>query len=206
MTDTRWTVSRRKAVADVAQSVLPAGEGDRGRLLSNSLVVLHTENDVVREVSKLWQEAQERFLTIGRYLVGAKERFKGNYERVILPQMPFGRQVAFQLRTVAAAVDAGKIEEDVLPQSYSTAYSLVTLEDKYFALARSRNLVRRDVVRSELEAFRREIRMNLGPRRVAILERERMQLGKDLERIQRRLREIGAELGSLTLSDDGSTT
>ena len=178
MTDTRWTVSRRKAVADVAQSVLPAGEGDRGRLLSNSLVVLHTENDVVREVSKLWQEAQERFLTIGRYLVGAKERFKGNYERMILPQLPFGRQVAFQLRTVAAAVDAGKIEEDVLPQSYSTAYSLVTLEDKYFALARSRNLVRRDVVRSELEAFRREIRMNLGPRRVAVLERRECSLEK----------------------------
>ncbi len=125
---------------------------------------------------------------------------------MILPQLPFGRQVAFQLRTVAAAVDAGKIEEDVLPQSYSTAYSLVTLEDEYFALARSRNLVRRDVVRSELEAFRREIRMSLGPRRAAVLERERMQLGKELERIQRRLREIGAELETLTLSDGGSTT
>ncbi len=206
MTDTRWTVSRRNAISQVAQSALPTGEGGRARLLSNSLVVLHTESDVVREISKLWQEAQERFLTIGRYLVRAKEQFKGNYERAILPQLPFGRQVAFQLRTVAAAVDGGKIEEDVLPRSYSTAYSLVTLEDEHLALARSRNLVRPDVVRSELEAFRREIRMTPGPRRVAALERERMQLCKELERVQRRLQEIGVELGVRTSPDGGGKT
>jgi len=198
MTETRWAVPKRRAIAQVSRSVVPIGEGNRARVLSNSLIALDTESDVVREVSKLWQEAQERFLTIGRYLLRAKEQFKGNYERVILPQLPFGRQVAFQLRTVATAVDRGRIEEEVLPRSYSTAYSLVTLEDEHLAIARSRNLVRPDVVRSELEAFRRELRMRPGPQRAAALDRERRQLSRELERIEQRLRDIGAELEALT--------
>ena len=199
MTDTRWAVSRQKAVAHAAQPPLSTSEGDRVRVLSNSLVILHTESDVVREVSKLWREAQQRFLTIGRYLVRAKQQFQGSYEREILPQLPFGRQVAFQLRTVAAAVDGGKVDEHVLPRSYSTAYSLVTLEDEHLALARSRNLVRPDVVRSELEAFRREMRTALfvGSARVVALERERQQLARELERIQRRLQEIDRDMETL---------
>jgi hypothetical protein len=199
MTDSRWAVSRQKAISHVAPPVLSSSEGDRARALSNSLVILHTEGDVVREVSKLWQEAQERFLTIGRYLVRAKQQFKGSFERDILPQLPFGKQVAFQLRTVAAAVDGGKVDERVLPRSYSTAYSLVTLEDEHLAVARSRNLVRPDVVRSELEAFRREMRMahSIGSEQVAALELEQRQLVRDLERIQRRLQVIDQDMEQL---------
>lgn len=194
MTDTRWSVPKRKAAAEIARGSLPILDSDRVRLLSNTLVALRTEEDAVREISKLWREAQERFLTIGRYLVRAKQQFKGEYERAILPQLPFGRQVAFQLRTVATAVDGGKIEEEVLPRSYSTAYSLVTLLPEHFALARDRNLVRYDVARSEIEAFRRELRRSLSAPARAALDEERRNLAKEVARLQRRIAEIDLEL------------
>lgn len=194
MTDTRWSVPKRKAAAEIARGSLPIPDSDRVRLLSNTLVALRTEEDAVREISKLWREAQERFLTIGRYLVRAKQQFRGEYERAILPQLPFGRQVAFQLRTVATAVDGGKIEEEVLPRSYSTAYSLVTLLPEHLALARDRNLVRHDVARSEIEAFRRELRRSLSAPARAALDEERRNLAKEIARLQRRIAEIDLEL------------
>jgi hypothetical protein len=193
MSEAKWQIPKKQARADAPNIILRTSDS-RLRSLSNSIVDLETEAEVVHEVSKLWREAQEKFLTIGRYLVRAKRRFAGNYERVILPQLPFGRQVAFQLRTVAAAVDGGKIEEEVLPRSYSTAYTLVTLETEHLQLARSRNLVRPDVARSEIEAFRREILRTSGPQRFAALERERQHVARELERLHRRIAEIDDEL------------
>lgn len=195
MSDTRWSVPKRKVAISRGPALAPPQDGERLRLLSNTLVTLHSEDDAVREISKLWREAQEKFLAIGRYLVRAKLQFKGEYERLILPQLPFGRQVAFQLRTVAAAVDGGKIEEEALPRSYSTAYSLVTLVPEHFALARDRNLVRYDVARSEVEAFRRELRRSAPAPDWVALDEERKDVVREVARLQQRLAEIDAELG-----------
>lgn len=194
MSDTRWSVPKRRVAIDRGPALAPAQGGERIRLLSNTLVALHSEDDAVREISKLWREAQEKFLAIGRYLVRAKHQFKGEYERSILPQLPFGRQVAFQLRTVAAAVDGGKIEEEALPRSYSTAYSLVTLVPEHFALARDRNLIRYDVARSEVEAFRRELRRSAPTPDWGALDEERKNVVREMARLQQRLAEIDAEL------------
>jgi hypothetical protein len=195
MSEAKWQIPKQQARAD-APGIILRTSNSRLRSLSNSIIDLETEEEVVHEISKLWREAQEKFLAIGRYLVRAKDRFAGNYERLILPQLPFGRQVAFQLRTVAAAVDGGKIEEDVLPRSYSTAYTLVTLETEHLQLARSRNLVRPDVARSEIEAFRREI-LRSGPQRLAALARERQHVARELERLHKRMAEIEDELGKV---------
>jgi hypothetical protein len=197
MSEAKWQVGRKRARTDASNSSLATFDSPRLRVLSNSILDLQTESDVVHEVTKLWREAQEKFLAIGRYLVRARERFAGKYEQLILPQLPFGRQVAFQLRTVAAAVDGGKIEEEVLPRSYSTAYTLVTLEAEHLILARSRNLVRPDVARSEIEAFRRELLRSSGPKRLAALARERLHVARELDRLRKRMAEIDAELGGV---------
>ena len=195
MSEAKWLVARKQARTDAPTSSLRTSDSPRLRILGNSILDLQTETEVVHEITKLWREAQEKFLAIGRYLMRAKERFAGEYERLILPQLPFGRQVAFQLRTVAAAVDGGKIEEEVLPRSYSTAYTLVTLETEHLQLARSRNLVRPDVARSEIAAFRRELLRSSGPKRLAALARERQHVARELDRLHKRMAEIDAELG-----------
>ena len=197
MSEAKWQVGRKQARTEAVILGPKTPESPRLRVLSNSVLDLATEAEVVHEVTKLWREAQEKFLAIGRYLLRAKERFAGEYERVILPQLPFGRQVAFQLRTVAAAVDRGKIEEEDLPRSYSTAYSLVTLETEHLQLARSRNLVRPDVARSEIEAFRRELLQSSASRRLAALARERQRVVRELERLRTRIEEIDLELCKL---------
>ena len=112
----------------------------------------------VREIERLWSEAQERFLTIGRYLVRAKQHLPhGAFEVMILNELPFGRHVAWQLRTIAVAVDGGRLIERELPRSYTTAYKLAKLEDDALERAKRDGLVRADVTRSEIVAFLRRL-------------------------------------------------
>ena len=157
-------------------------------------MALETENEVLAEVEKLWAEAQEKFLTIGRYLVQAKRRFHRTYEASILPLLPFGKGVAFQLRAVATAVDEGRLLEEEMPRSYATAYQLVSLPPRHFDLARKENLVRRDVLRREVEAFRIRLKHTDAGTESEALHREKLRLEAEASRIALRLKEIEAAL------------
>jgi len=157
----RWAVSKTRSVA-LSRGAIVDVETERYQVLSNSIRDLTSEVEVVEEIGKLWKEAQEKFLAIGRYLVRAKERFHRTFEATILPQLPFGKGVAYQLRAVAMAVDEGLLLEEELPNSYATAYQLVTLPADHMQLARKENLVRRDVLRREVEAFKARLRLRQG--------------------------------------------
>ena len=102
----RWAVSKTRSVA-LSRGAIVDVETERYQVLSNSIRDLTSEVEVVEEIGKLWKEAQEKFLAIGRYLVRAKERFHRTFEATILPQLPFGKGVAYQLRAVAMAVRRG---------------------------------------------------------------------------------------------------
>jgi hypothetical protein len=131
---------------------------ERARRLSNTVLDLRGSGAYVAEIGKLWSEAQEKFVVIGRYLNQAKATLPhGEFEHMIALQLPFGKHVAFQLRSVAAAVDGGRLLEEELPHSYATAYKLAILENEHLGLARERGLVRPAVTRREIESFRREI-------------------------------------------------
>lgn len=130
--------------------------------------------DLVRDAGKIsyvaalrasvgmeWQRAGKAFLRIGRLLLEAERRLsKSEYDSLIEGAgklLPFGRTVAIQLRRVAQAVDSRRLPEDRCPASYSVAYALVTLPDAHFRLADERNLLRPDVKREEVRAFRAEM-------------------------------------------------
>lgn len=156
---------------------------------------LPTREAYAAEVSRLWHEAQDRFVAIGEYLVHAKETLPhGEYEKMVAYDLPFGRAVAHALRTVAFAVSNGRIAKPELPRSYTTAYFLAALKPHHLALARERGLLRADVPRSAVDAFRRELRSDSGDRRDE-LGRERARLRKQMEVIRVRLAEIEADLG-----------
>lgn len=148
------------------------------------------------ELTRLWREAQDRFVAIGEYLMHAKETLPhGEYERMVASDLPFGRAVAHTLRTVAMAVREGRLAKPELPRSYTTAYFLATLDPNHLALARERGLVRHDVPRSTIDAFRRELRHPAKNDRHSELSRERSRLRLQLKIIQARLREIDAQIG-----------
>lgn len=144
------------------------------------------------ELTRLWREAQDRFVAIGEYLLQAKETLPhGEYEKMVEADLPFGRAVAHTLRTVAVAVNEGRLAKPELPRSYTTAYFLATLKPDHLALARERGLVRHDVPRSSVNAFRRELRVgNDELDRRLRLTNERERLNGQLAAIQTRLAEI----------------
>lgn len=148
------------------------------------------------ELTRLWREAQDRFVAIGEYLLQAKETLPhGEYEKMVEADLPFGRAVAHTLRTVAVAVNEGRLAKPELPRSYTTAYFLATLKPDHLALARERGLVRHDVPRSSVNAFRRELRgRDDEPNRRSRLANERERLNVQLAAIQTRLAEIEQEL------------
>lgn len=185
----RWAVSKNRN-RTLSQPLVEESETQRFRTIVNIVRDLHTEAEVVSEIDKLWSEAQEKFLAIGRYLVQAKQHFHRTFEASILPLLPFGKGVAYQLRAIAVAVDEGRLLEDEMPRSYATAYQLVSLPPSQFDLARKENLVRRDVLRREVEAFRTRLRGNSLIQDRESLQREKERLEAEAGRIASRLAEI----------------
>lgn len=162
-----------------------------------TIVPLNRPEDYVREIGKLWDEAQRRFLSIGRYLRHAIQANRGEFEAKILPQLPFGRAVAYQLREVAEAVEVGRFREDELPRSYSAAYYLTLVPEQHIPLARSRGLVRPQAARSEIMRFLAEIKPADTPaakRRGDLLKRREILL-RQIARIRKEIADIEKELG-----------
>jgi hypothetical protein len=188
----------------------------RAEGLLNAVVPQNDAAGYVREISRLWSEAKDKFLAIGEYLSLAKEQLAhGEYEAMIDLQLPFGKSAAHRMRTVAEAVRNGRLARDSLPQSYATAYELTLLNDRQLRLAESRGLIRPDVHRAELVAFRRAFdKPTTVEDRQSELLREWRKLGAEIERLQEKLRrtmdrrldierKIGLDLEHLGLHQQG---
>jgi len=165
----------------------------------NAVLPQNSMDGYVAEISRLWGEAKEKFLAIGEYLLMAKDRLPhGEYEEMIRSRLPFNPATAHKMRQVADAVRKSRIERAELPHSYTTAYELTTLDDRELVVARQRNLVRPDVLRRDILAFRAEFRAPQGRARFAALQREQQSLERELERIRARLHEIQTEMEEVT--------
>lgn len=150
--------------------------------------------EFVHEIATLWRSAQEKFLLIGRYLVQARQRLPhGEFQAMVENELPFGYQVAYQLRMVAEAVDSGRLPGAKLPPSYATVYQLATLTTEQLRLADQRNLIRPDVTRPEIVRFKRDLRETAMPapdQRDALIA-ERDQLRARLAVIEAALESLG---------------
>ena len=193
--------SRTVKRAIVAADKPPAVTRSRRNSIDNTILPLEGD-ELVDEIGRLWDEAQQKFVAIGRYLVRAFELYEGTFEETILSRLPFGRIVAYQLRAVAEAVDSQKLPESRLPRSYATAYKLITLPPLDYEEAKKRGIVRADVTRPEVEAFKRELKderlRTLDP--VEFLKRERGQLQAEIERAQERIKVALARLSEIETS------
>jgi hypothetical protein len=192
----------KKAVASADMS--PTVARERRNSIDNAILPLEGD-ELIAEIDKLWDEAQQKFLAIGRYLVRAFDLYQGTFEETVLARLPFGRIVAYQLRAVAEAVDSEKLTEDRLPRSYATAYKLISLPALDYEEAKKRGVVRADVTRPEVEAFKRQLREERmrALDRTEFLRQERAHLRAEITRMeehlhaaQARLSEIDNEIGN----------
>jgi hypothetical protein len=153
-----------------------------------------TVEDFASEISQAWKAAQARFLMIGRYLNQAKAKLKGHYEAELLSRLPFGRQVAFQLATVAEKIDNGVLPPEAkhIP-TYSTIYHLTTLTHEELEAARAERLLGETTTRRQIEDFKRRIRSR-GPDRHQELRLKRDRLLAEVKRLQQQIAEIEREM------------
>jgi hypothetical protein len=164
-----------------------------------------TREEFAARIGVLWKDAQRTFVEIGRHLQRAKVQLPhGEFEAMIERDLPFGKNAAYKLRVVAEAIDLGRLPSDLAPQDYSTCYLIASLKDEELAVARERNLVRPDVMRADLLAFKRslkpqphskkEIRAALIADRDRLIKRIIPRLQDDLKKAQNRLVEIERQL------------
>src|SRR3954468_2012151 len=173
--------------------------------LTRRVIPLDDKASYVAEIAKLWAEAQDRFLTIGRYLVIARRTLKhGEFEAMIARELPFTKATAHQLRTVAEAVDEGRFKEEELPRSYATVYYLTTLSPGQLELARKRGLVSPETTRPAVIAFKRSLKEGQAgiigelPQNAAGLRRQKILA--EITRRQREIASLEAELAELDRS------
>jgi hypothetical protein len=173
-------------------------EGDaRVQALRAASTQPQTPEEYVDAISVLWSRAQTAFLDIGRLLIRAKETLPhGEYTTVVEERLPFAARTAYQLREAARwALEMDRrrtITLDLLPGSYSTIYLLSTLDPPTLEQAQKEGLVRPELRRSELIAWRRnragQGHQSLHERRKKLL-RERARLDEELRRIEAELAE-----------------
>lgn len=146
---------------------------------ANAVVPLKTREEYAREISQLWLEAEEKFLTIGQYLVQAKNTLPhGEYEAMVRHDLQMSVGTSRKLRTVAEAIEGKRLPADKLPPNYSTIYIIATLPDDLRYQAEAEGLIRQDVRRSELDEFKKRHRPEQGrggdPHEALRAERDRL--------------------------------
>ena len=153
-----------------------------------------TPGDYVDAISHLWSRAQSAFLDIGRLLIKAKETLPhGEYTAAVEARLPFSSRTAYQLREATRWVlEMGRrktISVDRLPGSYTIIYLLSTFDPPTLQAAEQEGMVRPDLRRAELIAWRKR---NKGSGHDDYQQR-REKLLREKARIEEELRRLEAE-------------
>ena len=152
-----------------------------------------TPDEYVETIDRLWEEAQKSFLAIGRYLEEAQKKLSAEQFAHVIERLRFGKVVRSQIMTAYRAVTAGLLPPGVEAAGYSVVYHAATLSDTERAQAVAEGVIRPDMRRTEIVAFKRRIRTNAAQRdddRRAMLEAER-------QRLLARVADIDRELSAL---------
>jgi hypothetical protein len=163
--------------------------------IENAIVEYDRRADFATEIGKLWHDAQQKFMLIGQYLNQAKAKLpRGEFETMIEQDLPFGKTTAYQLRTIAEAIESGRLPAERVPSDYTAVYYLASLSDDELRQADEHSLIRPDVPRRAVIEFKRAMRQ-AAPQTASPLEREallrkRSELLAQLAEIDRLLDEI----------------
>jgi hypothetical protein len=189
--------SRRLRLDAAPEPVLVEGDA-RIHALQRARREPQRPEDYVAEIQRLWSRAQGAFLDIGRLLIRAKDTLPhGEYTAAVEAHLPFSARTAYQLREATRwALEMNRtrsIPVERLPGSYSTIYLLSTLDPPTLEAAEHEGLLKPELRRAELVAWRRS-RRGIESRRVLEarkqkLQRERERLDKELSRIEAALAE-----------------
>lgn len=152
-----------------------------------------TPDEYVEAIDRLWEDAQKSFLAIGRHLDEAQKKLSAEQFALMIERLRFGKVVRSQIMTAYRAVTAGLLPPGVEAAGYSVIYHAATLSDAERAQAVAEGVIRPDMRRTEIIAFKQRIRTNaaqLNDVRRTALEAERKRLLARLSDIDRALSEL----------------
>ncbi|WP_298364305.1 DUF3102 domain-containing protein [Azospirillum sp.] len=173
-------------------STLSPSKGDRRATdISDAIVPCRTREEFAQEIRYHWNRSRKEFLSIGRYLNRAKDTLAhGEFEAMIVSDMPFSVETAYRFRAVAEAIDSGRLALEMLPGAESVAYQIVTMKPDELERAKAVGLIRPDVTRRQLIDFKQSLR----PAKTGAVPDRRKALLADYARCKAKLAEIRAEL------------
>jgi hypothetical protein len=197
-------VSRRLKLDAPPPPVLIEGDA-RVQALEMARSEPQQPEEFVAEINRLWSRAQSAFVDIGRLLIRAKERLPhGEYVTAVEALLPFSSRTAYQLREAARwALEMDRnqtIPLTRLPGSYSTIYLLSTLEPPILEKAEKVGLIRPELKRAELIAWRRQQSKPIAGRKE--LEAKRDRLWREKERLEEEIRRIEAVLADESAEEE----
>ena len=127
--------------------------------MSEALTV--RESRWVSRICSAWQKSVEGILETGRLLCDAKDDPKmqhGSWLQMIKHELPFSDSTAERLMVIWQHPQLSKSAHvPNLPPSWGTLYELTKLDDGQWALAEDRGLIRPDVQRKQIVAFRKSL-------------------------------------------------
>lgn len=135
----------------VAQEVLPPGDEPI------------TVGDYADRIGALYSQAEQSYVEIGRLLAKAKERLPYGERSQLVDRLPFSSRTAYMLIQAANAIDAGLIDRKRAPRSWANVYLLATFGDEEREKAEEAGIIRPDVKRAEILAFRRRLNPRNDP-------------------------------------------
>ena len=182
---------------EIKRSIAPLAQQLPSNRPSSQVDVLSpdpsTPDEYVEAIDQLWEEAQKSFLAIGRHLNEAQKKLSAEQFALMIERLRFGKVVRSQIMTAYRAVTAGLLPPGVEAAGYSVVYHAATLSDAERVQAIAEGVIRPDMRRTEIIAFKRRIRTNARPRddrRQAALEAEKQRLLARISDIDRELSEL----------------
>jgi hypothetical protein len=134
--DRRISQDREHLGALLRETLARAGKGDEAGNVENVV-------DSLLAIHEAWHRVKQGFLAAGRHLLRNEREVPFAYRRIVEHGsfLPFHESLASKLRQIARAVEAGRIEERLLPPTYSVAYELAILPDAALERAREEGLL-----------------------------------------------------------------
>lgn len=109
-------------------------------------------------ITVAWNKTRDGILDVGRLLDEAKGELEhGQFEAMVEKDLPFGPRSARRFMAIRRDPRiSNRTHESVLPANWGTLYELTKLSDEEFAEGVERNIIRPDMERKELNAWRTE--------------------------------------------------
>lgn len=143
-----------------------------------------TVGDYADKIGMLYSRAEESYVEIGRLLAKAKERLPYGERSQLVDRLPFSSRTAYMLIQAANAIDAGLIDRSKAPRSWANVYLLASFSDDEREKAEEAGIVRPDVKRAEILAFRRRLKPKEAEERDEFADLDPESARAELEKLQ----------------------